>query len=118
MGKLKRRGSMPVTSTRRTCNTGRARVGRKYGCRGQSRPMRRVVRVWAEQEKDDGSEFMNSPVGKFISSLSEFAASSPINKGKIALAKAQAGDYDVASTKKELAEIIDGSNVVMFSFPK
>ena len=33
-----------------------------------------------------------------------------------ALAKAQAGDYDVEATKAELQEIIDGSKVVMFSF--
>merc|ERR1711934_825658 len=70
-----------------------------------------VVTKSSQDPKDVGGA-----VGRFISSLTEFAANSPINQGKIALAKAQAGDYDVEATKAELQEIIDGSKVVMFSF--
>ncbi len=40
----------------------------------------------------------------------------PFARGPSALAKAQAGDYDVAATRAELQQIIDGSKVVMFSF--
>jgi len=79
-----------------------------------------VVTKSSQDPKDVGGaeadEFLGGAVGKFISSLTEFAANSPINQGKIALAKAQAGDYDVEATKAELQEIIDGSKVVMFSF--
>jgi len=80
-----------------------------------------VVAKSSQDPKDDvggaeADEFLGGAVGKFISSLTEFAANSSINQGKIALAKAQAGDYDVEATKAELQEIIDGSKVVMFSF--
>uniref|UniRef100_A0A7S3E1N2 Uncharacterized protein n=1 Tax=Chloropicon laureae TaxID=464258 RepID=A0A7S3E1N2_9CHLO len=93
------------------------------GCRRrEERPTRMVVlaRAEGEDKKDVGGaeadEFLGGALGKFISGLTEFAANSPINQGKIALAKAQAGDYDVAATRAELQEIIDGSKVVMFSF--
>jgi len=88
---------------------------------GATRQAPRVVRARAEDPKKDvggaeADEFLGGAVGKFISGLTEFAANSPINQGKIALAKAQAGDYDVEATQKELQEVIDGSKVVMFSF--
>ena len=76
------------------------------------------MRVRAGDSDPSGSEFINSPIGKFISGLSEFAASSPINKGKIALVKAQAGQYDVEAAKANLQEKIASAPVVMFSFPK
>ena len=64
----------------------------------------------------EADEFLGGVVGQFVSGLTEFAANSPLNQGKIMLAKAQAGDYDVAATQAELQGIIDGSPVVMFSF--
>ena len=64
----------------------------------------------------EADEFLGGVVGQFVSGLTEFATNSPLNQGKIMLAKAQAGDYDVAATQAELQGIIDGSPVVMFSF--
>ena len=96
-----------------------AAAGRRTGRPAGRRAARGgAVRVRASDSDPSGSEFMNSPIGKFISSLSEFAASSPINKGKIALVKSQAGEYDVEATKRNLQEKIASAPVVMFSFPK
>jgi len=69
-----------------------------------------------EEADPAGEKFLASGLGSFISKLSEVAASSPINQGKIMLVKSQAGDYDVAATQARLQEIIDGDKVVMFSF--
>ncbi|GBF97393.1 hypothetical protein Rsub_09558 [Raphidocelis subcapitata] len=41
---------------------------------------------------------------------------SPLNKGKKALAKLQAGDYDEAAVRAKLEGILTGTPVVMFSF--
>ena len=79
---------------------------------------RRIVKVNAEKEDQDGTKFMESGIGKFVSSLSEFVASSPINKGKVAMVKMTAGEYDVEATKANLQRKIDSAPVVMFSFPK
>ena len=95
-----------------------AGAGRRTGRPAGRRATRGAVRVRAGDSDPSGSEFMNSAIGKFISSLSEFAASSPINKGKIALVKSQAGEYDVDATKKNLQDKIASAPVVMFSFPK
>jgi len=48
----------------------------------------RVVRARAEDPKKDvggaeADEFLGGAVGKFISGLTEFAANSPINQGKM-----------------------------------
>ena len=67
-------------------------------------------------EGEEADEFLGSGFGGFVSKLTEFAANSPINQGKIALVKAQAGDYDVAATQAQLQGIIDEDKVVMFSF--
>jgi len=79
-----------------------------------------VTRAEDPKKEDVGGaeadEFLGGAMGKFISGLTEFAANSPINQGKILLAKAQAGDYDEDATRAELQSIIDGSKVVMFSF--
>ena len=108
-------------------------VSRKIGKRvvrasrrvpGASRPLERSRRsrgvvVRAENDGDkDGVKFMESGIGKVISSLSEFVASSPINKGKVAMVKMTAGEYDVEATKANLQQKIDSAPVVMFSFPK
>merc|ERR1712118_67576 len=79
-----------------------------------------VTRAEDPKKEDVGGaeadEFLGGAMGKFISGLTEFAANSPINQGKILLAKAQAGHYDEDATRAELQSIIDGSKVVMFSF--
>ena len=52
----------------------------------------RVLRVTAAKESgqgDDGKAFMESSVGKFVSQLTEAVTNSPINQGKIWLAKTQ-----------------------------
>jgi len=67
-------------------------------------------------EGEEADEFLGSGFGGFVSKLTEFAANSPINQGKVALVKAQAGDYDVAATQAQLQGIIDEDKVVMFSF--
>ena len=55
---------------------------------GATRQAPRVVRARAEDPKKDvggaeADEFLGGAVGKFISSLTEFAANSPINQGKM-----------------------------------
>ena len=70
----------------------------------------------SKTEGEEADEFLGSGFGGFVSKLTEFAANSPINQGKIALVKAQAGDYDVAATQAQLQGIIDEDKVVMFSF--
>ena len=97
------------------------RRGRRSPNQGRNREKllsKRRVQVHAEKEDRDGTKFMESDIGKFVSSLSEFVASSPINKGKVALVKMTAGDYDVEAAKANLQQKIDSAPVVMFSFPK
>ena len=55
---------------------------------GAMRQAPRVVRARAEDPKKDvggaeADEFLGGAVGKFISGLTEFAANSPINQGKM-----------------------------------
>ena len=55
---------------------------------GATRQAPRVVRARAEDPKKDvggaeADEFLGGAVGKFISGLTEFAANSPINQGKM-----------------------------------
>ena len=55
---------------------------------GAPRQAPRVVRARAEDPKKDvggaeADEFLGGAVGKFISGLTEFAANSPINQGKM-----------------------------------
>ncbi len=75
-----------------------------------------AARAGEAGEGKEADEFLASGIGSFVSKLSELAASSPLNQGKIMLVKATAGDYDVAATQARLQEIIDGDKVVMFSF--
>uniref|UniRef100_A0A7S2WWS4 Uncharacterized protein n=1 Tax=Chloropicon primus TaxID=1764295 RepID=A0A7S2WWS4_9CHLO len=84
-----------------------------------TRRPRRVLVARADPEDVGGAEadeFLGGAAGKFISGLTEFVQSSPINQGKIWLAKTQAGDYDAETTKNELQDIISSNPVVMFSF--
>ena len=78
---------------------------------------RRVLVARADPEDVGGAEadeFLGGAAGKFISGLTEFVQSSPINQGKIWLAKTQAGDYDAEKTKMDLQDLISSNPVVMF----
>jgi hypothetical protein len=41
---------------------------------------------------------------------------SPLNQGKKALAKAQAGDYDAAATRAKIEQYIKDNKVMVFSW--
>jgi hypothetical protein len=41
---------------------------------------------------------------------------SPLNQGKKALAKAQAGDYDAAATRAKIEQMIKDNKVMVFSW--
>ena len=93
-----------------------ARGGRAPGVGGRALLLGARAGPGKDVGGKEADEFLGGVVGQFVSGLTEFAANSPLNQGKIMLAKAQAGDYDVAATQAELQGIIDGSPVVMFSF--
>ena len=94
-----------------------AGAGAGAAVRSAARPARGPGPARAgKTEGEEADEFLGSGFGGFLSKLTEFAANSPINQGKIALVKAQAGDYDAAATQAQLQGMIDGNKVVMFSF--
>eukprot|EP00241_Pyramimonas_parkeae_P011728 CAMPEP_0114261846 /NCGR_PEP_ID=MMETSP0058-20121206/21392_1 /TAXON_ID=36894 /ORGANISM="Pyramimonas parkeae, CCMP726" /LENGTH=221 /DNA_ID=CAMNT_0001377483 /DNA_START=77 /DNA_END=742 /DNA_ORIENTATION=+ len=54
--------------------------------------------------------------GGAINKLTVFLNNSPINKGKIWLAKKQAGEYDVEEVQGMMAEQIEDNDVLVYSF--
>lgn len=57
-----------------------------------------------------------NPFEDAINSLTVALKNSPLNQGKKALAKAQAGDYDAAATRAKIEQYIKDNKVMVFSW--
>lgn len=66
--------------------------------------------------KAQGSSDDRSSSDSFINKVTVALSNSPINQGKIWLAKQQAGDYDEAAYEAKLLQLIEETPVLMFSF--
>lgn len=64
----------------------------------------------------EADSFLASPGGKFISWLGNSVTASPLNEGKIRLAKLQARGYDPALARAKMETLIGSEKVVVFSF--
>eukprot|EP00899_Mesostigma_viride_P008561 jgi/Mesvir1/17706/Mv18988-RA.1 len=62
--------------------------------------------------------WLQSPLGKAVSSLSELVATSPLNNLKMAIAGAQAGGYDKQNVQTLIDKHIQGSPVMVFSWSR
>jgi glutaredoxin 3 len=71
----------------------------------------RAVAVRAE--KDKPSSFFPEA---FVNAITVAVKNSPLNAGKLALAKAQAGQYDEAAVKAKIQNLIKDNPVVVFSW--
>mmetsp|Transcript_5435 Transcript_5435/g.16083 ORF Transcript_5435/g.16083 Transcript_5435/m.16083 type:complete len:147 (-) Transcript_5435:142-582(-) len=61
---------------------------------------------------------MDSPLGRAVGALAKFASESPLNDGKLWLAKMQAGEYDKGTVRAKVDSLIQDNPVVVFSFSK
>lgn len=57
-----------------------------------------------------------NPLEDAINTLTVALKNSPLNAGKKALAKAQAGDYDAAATRAKIEQYIKDNKVIVFSW--
>ncbi|CAE8610198.1 unnamed protein product [Polarella glacialis] len=72
----------------------------------------------SSQEDDERLDFIKSPAGQAITWLAKALADSPLNDGKIWMAKMQAGEYDEMAVQKELDGLLSDNKVMMFSISK
>mmetsp|Transcript_52919 Transcript_52919/g.115567 ORF Transcript_52919/g.115567 Transcript_52919/m.115567 type:complete len:209 (-) Transcript_52919:144-770(-) len=85
---------------------------------GRPSAMRGAVALRAERTDEERLEFMNSPVGQFITWAAKALSDSPLNDAKIAFAKMQAGDFDEKAYTAKVDSYINDNGAVMFSFSK
>ncbi|CAK0843932.1 unnamed protein product [Prorocentrum cordatum] len=96
-----------------------ARQGAFVGARAPPPRGAVAVRAQSQEEKDkERLEFMDSPIGQAIGAFAKFLSDSPLNDGKIAFAKMQAGDFDEAAVGKKVDAYLANNAAVMFSFSK
>eukprot|EP00873_Tetraselmis_striata_P016726 jgi/Tetstr1/436990/TSEL_025762.t1 len=65
---------------------------------------------------EEADTFLASPGGKFVSWLGNTITASPLNEGKVRLARLQAGGYDPALARAKMEGLIASEKVVVFSF--